>query len=155
MIATQEATVFATGHRMSRNRHREPVCRITLLGDHVIGRFASRMLDHQMEFHRMGKRILKATPGARPRRIDDTVDGFRVFTDDYGQPVVVITLVGWHSIHRFAYNMLGWQCEFSVMGRKILKSHRRAAGRANWKAIWTMYHGAHEKPMTFYWGTDD
>lgn len=141
-----------TGHRMSRNKHREPVCRITLVSRHVIYRFANRMLKHQSEFHRMGKAILAAKPAKHAWRTEDTVDGFRMFhVDGLADPVVVITLVGWHSIHRLAYNMLTWQVEFSAMGRKILKSHRRDVGRDAWRELWAMYHGDHEKPLTFTW----
>jgi hypothetical protein len=129
------------------------------------------MLAHQSEFYRMGKEILAAVPessrgweailGAAPEpgegweTDDGTVDGFRKYRDEHGQPVVVITLVCWHSIHRFAYNMLGWQVEFADMGRTILRSHRKAVGRETWKQIWEMYHGEAEKPMTFHWGRED
>lgn len=141
-----------TGHRMFRNKHREPVCRITLVGRHVIYRFANRMLKHQTEFHRMGQAILKATPAKHNWRLDNNVDGFRMFhVDGFADPIVVITIVGWHDIHRLAYNMLGWQVEFSAMGRKILKSHRRAVGRDAWRELWAMYHGTAEKPLTFLW----
>lgn len=148
-MKTADATI--TGHRMSRNQHREPVCRITLVGPHVINRFAARMLDHQMEFWRMGKAILAGEPESG---VDRTVDGFRRYEDEYGQSVVEITLVCWHSIHRFAHNMLGWQVEFSAMGRKILQSHRRDVGPVRWKSLWAMYHGTGEPPMTFHWGRD-
>lgn len=144
-----------TGHRLSRNKHGEPVLTITLVGPHVINRFARRMLGHQCEFARMGEKILWGRPAKHAWRIDNTVDGFLKYTDEYGQTVVVITLVCWHSIHRFAYNMLGWQVEFCAMGRKILRSHRRAVGKDEWARIWAMYHGEHEKPMTFYWGRDE
>lgn len=160
---TPEATVIVTdvpptitGHRFTRNKHREPVLTITLVGQHRFERFAKRMLDHQSEFQRMGRDILAASaePSAIWQAKDDAVDGFRKFRNDRGEAVVEITLVHWHSIHRFAYNMLGWQVEFGEMGQKILKSHRRAVGPVAWREIWAMYHGAHETPMTFTWRRD-
>lgn len=141
-----------TGHRMSRNRHGEPVCQITLVGQQTIYRFATRMLVHQSEFARMGQDILGSTPCPRYRRPRRTCDTFQRYQAiGIQDQVLEITLVGWHSIHRFAYNMLGWQVEFSAMGRKILRSHRRDAGRDRWRALWAMYHGEHDKPMTFTW----
>jgi hypothetical protein len=148
--ATREQAV--TGHRMSRNKHGEPVLTITLVGLHVINRFTDRMRNAQVEFGRMADRIRKAPTKESPWRIDNTVDNFqRYHVDGINDPVVTITLVGWHSIHRLAYNMCGWQVEFAAMGRKILRSHRRAVGRDRWRALWAMYHGEHEKPMTFTW----
>jgi hypothetical protein len=144
-----------TGHRMSQNEHREAVLTITLVGEHVYRRFATRMLDAQVEFHRMGRKILDAPVAKHNWRIDNTADGFRKHhVDGIDDPVVTIVIVGWHDIHRLAYNMLRWQVEFSAMGRQILKSHRRAVGRQTWRALWEMYHGTAEKPMTFTWKRD-
>lgn len=156
MTTLTTAKPAITGHRFTRNRHREPVLTITLVGPHVFERFAKRMLDHQSEFQRMGRNILAASaePSAIWQAKDAAVDGFRKFRDDRGEAVVEITLVHWHSIHRFAYNMIGWQVEFAAMGYKILRSQRRAVGPVVWREIWAMYHGDHEKPMTFHWGND-
>lgn len=145
-----------TGHRMSRNKHGDPVLTITLVGLHRINRFADRMLAHQSEFHRMGKAILTVQPAKQYNPTGDTVDGFqKYYVEEIRDQVVTITLVGWHSIHRFAYNMLGWQVEFAAMGRKILKSQRRAVGRDTWRSLWEMYHGAAEKPLTFTWKREE
>lgn len=81
--------------------------------------------------------------------------GHRLSRNEHGEPVLTITLVGWHSIHRFAYNLLGHQCEFAEMGRKILRSHRRTVGKQAWQRLWAVYHGERDKPMTFHWGRDD
>lgn len=144
-----------TGHRMSRNKHRDPVLTITLVGEHVYRRFATRMLDAQVEFHRMGQKILNAPVSPHNWRMDDTVDGFRkCHVDGLADPVVTIVIVGWHDIHRLAYNMLKWQVEFSAMGRKILKSQRRTVDRQVWRSLWEMYHGTEEKPLTFTWKRD-
>jgi hypothetical protein len=82
------------------------------------------------------------------------MSNYRATRNEHGEPVVTITLVGWHEIHRFAYNLLKHQCEFAEMGRKILKYQRKAIGREQWNRIWAMYHGEHDKPMTFIWKRD-
>lgn len=79
---------------------------------------------------------------------------YRASRNQHGEPVVTITLVGFHDIHRFAYNLLKHQCEFARMGTQILKGQRRRVGKKKWAEIWALYHGSHEKPMTFYWGAD-
>jgi hypothetical protein len=147
---------LTTGYRMSRTRLGDPVCRITLVGEHTFRRFAQQMFTAQVEFGRMGRQILEAEPGAAtPSRRYGLVNGFcKFYIDGTVDQVVVITLVGWHDIHRLAYNMLKWQVEFAAMGRGILKSHRRAIGKAAWRDIWVILHGKAEKPLTFHWGRD-
>jgi hypothetical protein len=86
---------------------------------------------------------------------NNTVTGYRYSRNEHGEPVVTITLVGWHVIHRFAYNLLSHQIEFARMGTDILRVQRRRIGRERWGLIWRMYHGEHSKPMTFRWKRDD
>lgn len=79
---------------------------------------------------------------------------YKATRNKHGEPVVTITLTGGHEIHRFAYNLLKHQCEFARMGTRILKGQRRRMGKERWDAMWRMYHGEAEKPMTFFWGRD-
>jgi hypothetical protein len=79
---------------------------------------------------------------------------YRASRNEHDEPVVTITLVGGHDIHRFAYNLLSQQVEFAEMGRNILKGQRRRMGKKAWDRMWRVFHGDSKPPMTFSWKRD-
>lgn len=55
----------------------------------------------------------------------------RVTFNEYGEPVVVITIKGWDDAFRFAWAMGHLQCDFSDVARRIAGSLRRHMGSKN------------------------
>jgi len=75
----------------------------------------------------------------------------RVTFDAYGEPVVTITIKGWHDAFRFAWAMAHLQTDFSGVGRRIGSSLRRRLGAAKFKD-WQLHFTGGE---TYRWARDD
>ena len=48
--------------------------------------------------------------------------------NEHGDPVLVITITGWHDIFRLNWNLLHAQCEFSAAARKTFQWMRKSIG---------------------------
>lgn len=48
--------------------------------------------------------------------------------NEHGDPVLTITIVGWHDIFRLCWNLLHAQVEFSAESRKVFQWMRRSLG---------------------------
>lgn len=79
----------------------------------------------------------------------DTVDGMQMHRNRHGEPVMVITMVGWHSIHRFAHNLMRAQVEFYDIGRRAFRAEWRDIGSEQWRKIWKIFHGEASEPIDF------
>jgi hypothetical protein len=53
----------------------------------------------------------------------------------HGDPVLTITVVGWHDIFRVTENLLHAQCEFADASRKTLQWMRRGLGASRYDAF--------------------
>ena len=52
----------------------------------------------------------------------------KVTFDAEGQPIVTVTIAGWHDAFRFAWAMSHLQCDFSDVARRIGGSLKRKVG---------------------------
>lgn len=52
----------------------------------------------------------------------------RVTFNEHGEPVVTLTITGWHDAFRFAWAISHLQCDFADVGRRIAGSLRRRIG---------------------------
>lgn len=52
----------------------------------------------------------------------------RVTFNDHGEPIVVVTITGWHDAFRFAWALAHLQCDFADLGRRIGGSLKRRIG---------------------------
>ena len=52
-----------------------------------------------------------------------------------GEPVLTITVTGWHDIFRLQWNLLHAQMEFSAAARKSFQWMRRSLGAAKYDAF--------------------
>jgi hypothetical protein len=59
----------------------------------------------------------------------------RVTFNDRDEPVVVITITGWHDAFRFAWALGHLQVEFADLGRRIGGSLRRRLGAAEFRRL--------------------
>ena len=57
---------------------------------------------------------------------------FKHSRDEHGDPVLTITVTGWHDIFRLQWNLLHAQCEFSAAARKSCQWMRRSLGAARY-----------------------
>lgn len=60
---------------------------------------------------------------------------FKHSRNRHGDPVLTITVVGWHDIFRLQWNLLHAQCEFSEAARKSFQWMRRCLGPARYDAF--------------------
>lgn len=64
-----------------------------------------------------------------------------VTTNEHGEPVVTITLVGYHEMYRFAHHMEKGQVEFGKAGNQIIRKLRRRLTSASWDDWMRTLHG--------------
>lgn len=66
----------------------------------------------------------------------------RVTKNEHGEPVLTVTVTGFHDAYRFADGMTRLQCEFAHHGRNRIASLRRLCSRENWEAAMDYFHGS-------------
>jgi len=74
----------------------------------------------------------------------------RVTFNEYGEPVVVITIKGWDDAFRFAWALAHLQCEFVDLGRRIAGSLRRRLGAERFRQFHARFTSG-----SLHWGRDD
>lgn len=74
----------------------------------------------------------------------------RVTFNDYGEPVVVITIRGWDDAFRFAWALAHLQCEFVDLGRRIGGSLRRRLGAERFREFHARFTSG-----SLHWARDD
>jgi hypothetical protein len=60
---------------------------------------------------------------------------YRRTRNKHGDPVLVITVTGWHDIFRLNWNLLHAQCEFSASARQTFRWMRRCLGAKRYDAF--------------------
>lgn len=55
--------------------------------------------------------------------------------NEHGDPVLIITVTGWHDIFRLNWNLLHAQVEFSAAASKTFQWMRRSIGAAHYDAF--------------------
>jgi hypothetical protein len=75
----------------------------------------------------------------------------RVTFDAEGQPVVTLTISGWHDVFRFAWAMGHLQCESADTARRIGGSLRRKLGAERFGEMNQRFTGK----TTYAWVRDD